>query len=72
MPRPRNLVRLLVGATLIVALAACAVLTVPENLPAIALKQAVLYRLEVALGIFYGCRDGRAERNHDQGTEADH
>lgn len=55
MPGPRNLVRLLVGTTLSVALAACAVLAVPENLPAIALEQAELYRLEVALGIFYGC-----------------
>jgi hypothetical protein len=55
MPGPRNLVRLLVGGTLSGALAACGVLAAPENLPAIALEQAVLYRLEVALGIFYGC-----------------
>lgn len=51
----RNLVRVLVGAALGVALAACVVLPVPENLPAIALEQAALYRLEVALSIFYGC-----------------
>lgn len=55
MPRLRNLVRALVGSALCVALAACAALPVPKNLPAIALEQATLYRLEVALGVFYGC-----------------
>ncbi len=55
MSRLRNLVRALVGTALCVALAACAALPVPENLPAIALEQAALYRLEVALGVFYGC-----------------
>jgi hypothetical protein len=51
----RNLVRVLVGAALCVALAACAALPVPEDLPAMALEQAALYRLEVALAAFYGC-----------------
>ena len=55
MPGLRNLVRVLVATALGLALVACAVLPVPEDLPAIALKQAVLYRLEVALAAFYGC-----------------
>lgn len=55
MPRLRNLVRALVATALCVALAACAALPVPEDLPAIALEQAALYRLELALGVFYGC-----------------
>jgi hypothetical protein len=55
MPGLRNLVRVLVGAALCVALTASAVLPVPQDLPAIALEQAALYRLEVALGVFYGC-----------------
>jgi hypothetical protein len=55
MPSPRTLVRVLVGAALCVALAACAVLPVPEDLPAVALEQDGLYRLETALAAFYGC-----------------
>jgi hypothetical protein len=55
MPALRNLVRILVGAALCVALAACAALPVPQDLPAIALEQAAVYRLEVALAAFYGC-----------------
>jgi hypothetical protein len=55
MPGLRNLVRALVGAALGVALVACAVLPVPEDLPAVALEQAALYRLEVGLAAFYGC-----------------
>lgn len=55
MSRLRNLVRALVGTALCVALAASTALPVPENLPAIALEQAALYRLELALGVFYGC-----------------
>jgi type III secretory pathway component EscT len=51
----RNLVRIVVSTALCVALAASAVLPVPQDLPAIAMEQAVLYRLEVALGVFYGC-----------------
>ncbi len=55
MPRFRNLVRLLVAIALCVALAASAVLQVPEDLPAVALEQSALYRLGVALAAFYGC-----------------
>ena len=55
MPGLRNLVRVLVATALSVALAACAVLPVPEDLPALALEQPALYRLEVALAAFYGC-----------------
>lgn len=55
MPGLRNLVRVLVGSALCFGLAACAFLPVPKDLPAVALGQATLYRLEVALGVFYGC-----------------
>ncbi len=55
MPGLRNLVRVLVAIALGVALAACAFLPVPEDLPAVALEQPALYRLEVALAAFYGC-----------------
>jgi hypothetical protein len=55
MPGFRNLVRALVGAALGAALVACTVLPVPKDLPAIALEQAALYRLEVAMAVFYGC-----------------
>jgi len=55
MPEFRNLIRALVGAALGVGLAACVVLPVPRDLPAIALEQAVLYRLELAMAVFYGC-----------------
>jgi hypothetical protein len=55
MPRLRNLVRALVGTALFTALVACAVLPIPDDLPAVALEQAGLYRLEVALAVFYGC-----------------
>ena len=54
MPGPRMLIRFLVGAALSVALMACAVLPVPDDPPAVALEQAGLYRLEVALVAFYG------------------
>jgi hypothetical protein len=50
----RTLVRVLVGAALSLALAACTALPLPQDLPAIALGQGGLYRLEVALAIFYG------------------
>lgn len=50
-----TLVRALVGAVLVVALAASAVLPVPADLPAVALEQPGLYRLEIALAVFYGC-----------------
>jgi len=55
MASPSTLVRVLVSAALCVALAACSVSPVPENLPAIALEQPGLYRLEIALAAFYGC-----------------
>jgi len=55
MPGLRNLVRALVATALGAALAACATLPVPEDLPAVALEQAALYRLEVGLAAFYGC-----------------
>lgn len=50
----RNFIRVLVGAALCVALAAAVVLPIPEPLPAVAIRQASLYRLEVALLAFYG------------------
>lgn len=55
MPDQRMLVRILVGAVLGLALAACVTLPLLEELPAVALGQASLYRLEVALVTFYGC-----------------
>ena len=36
------------------ALVACAVAPVPDDLPAVALQQQGIYRLEVALLVFYG------------------
>lgn len=53
--RVRNLIRAFVGTALSVALIACIAAPVPEDLPAVALHQAGLYRLEVALLVFYGC-----------------
>jgi hypothetical protein len=50
----RNLVRIFVATALCVALVACASVPVPEDLPTIAFRQAGLYRLEVALLVFYG------------------
>ncbi len=52
---PRTLVRILVGAALALALAACAVLPLPSDLPAVAMSQSIVYRLEVALAVLYGC-----------------
>lgn len=54
MPAHRNFVRVLVGGALCVSLAACAALPTPQDLPAIALEQSGLYRLEVGLAAFYG------------------
>jgi hypothetical protein len=51
----RNLTRVLVGAALCAALLASAATPVPEDLPAVALGQAGLYRLQVTLLVFYGC-----------------
>jgi hypothetical protein len=56
----RALVRILIGAALCVALLASALVPVPEDaagnalLPATAFNQAGLYRLEIALLVFYG------------------
>jgi hypothetical protein len=55
MASPRAVVRVLVSGALCVALAACSVLPVPAHLPAVALGQPSLYRLEIALAAFYGC-----------------
>ena len=49
----RNLVRALVGTALCAALIACAAAPVPDNLPAVAFRQPGLYRMEIALFIFY-------------------
>lgn len=63
MARPhleRALVRILVGAALALAIWACTWVPVPQDpqggpdLPALAFGQAGLYRLEVALLVFYG------------------
>jgi len=51
---PPMLVRILIGAALCMALAAAAFFSLPEDLPAVALGQVGLYRLEVTLGVFYG------------------
>lgn len=53
MSTSRTLVRILIGAALSLALAA-ALFPLPEDLPAVALGQTGLYRLEVALAAFYG------------------
>lgn len=50
----RNLVRVFVGIALSTALAACAAAPVPGDLPAVALGQVGLYRLQIALLVFYG------------------
>jgi hypothetical protein len=50
----RTLVRVLIGTALCAAIVASAVVPVPEDLPAVALRQPSLYRLEVALLVFYG------------------
>jgi len=51
----RTQVRVLVGTALALALTACVVSPMPEELPAVALGQTNLYRLEVVLASFYGC-----------------
>jgi hypothetical protein len=50
----RTLVRVLVGTALCTALSASIAVPVPGDLPAIAIRQPGLYRLEVALLVFYG------------------
>lgn len=52
--RTRNFIRVFVGTALCAAVAACAVAPAPEHLPAVAFEQKALYRLEVALLVFYG------------------
>jgi len=51
----RTIVRILVGVALAIALMACILPPVPNELPDVALGQSSLYRLEVALAAFYGC-----------------
>jgi hypothetical protein len=53
--RTRNLIRVLTGVALIAALAAAVFMPQPEVLPAVAVRQAAFYRLELALLVFYGC-----------------
>lgn len=50
----RHLIRLFVSAALWAALAACIAAPIPEDLPAVAFRQVSLYRLEIALIVFYG------------------
>jgi hypothetical protein len=50
----RYFIRGLVGAVLCAALLASAAAPVPEDLPAVAFEQTGLYRLQVALFVFYG------------------
>ena len=52
--RIRILIRLLVAFALGIALLAGAAAPAPEDLPALALQQDCLYRLEIALLVFYG------------------
>jgi hypothetical protein len=52
--RTRNLIRVFIGVALCAALAGGALVTVPEDLPAVALRQTGIYRLQVALLAFYG------------------
>ena len=49
----RNLIRGVVGAALGTALTSCAAAPIPEDPPAVAFGQTGLYRLEVALLVFY-------------------
>jgi hypothetical protein len=49
----RNLIRFLVGAALCAALVAAVAVPMPAKLPAVAMGQPGLYRMEVALLIFY-------------------
>jgi hypothetical protein len=51
----RNFIRGLVGSALCISLSAGFAAPVPAELPAIAVRQPGLYRLEMALLIFYGC-----------------
>jgi hypothetical protein len=53
--RTRILVRLLIALGLITAFLASATASIPEDLPALAFQQPHLYRLEIALVVFYSC-----------------
>jgi hypothetical protein len=50
----RNFIRVLIGVALCIALAAAGLARPPAVLPAVAFGQASLYRLEIALLVFYG------------------
>jgi hypothetical protein len=50
----RFFIRMVVAVALCAALLACALVPVPAELPSPAFEQAGLYRLEVALAVFYG------------------
>jgi hypothetical protein len=50
----RNLIRFLSAVAFCAALSAGAAVPVPQDLPAVAVGQAAIYRLEVALLVFYG------------------
>jgi hypothetical protein len=50
----RSLIRTLTGAVLCIALVTGTTAPVPEDLPALAVQQPGLYRLEVTLLVFYG------------------
>lgn len=50
----RNLIRSLIAAALTIALLTSATAPLPEELPTLAFQQAGLYRLEIALLVFYG------------------
>ena len=50
----RTLVRILMGSAFSAALLISALVSVPPDLPATAFGQVVLFRLEVALLVFYG------------------
>lgn len=52
--RARNLIRALTAAALSMSLVACAAAPVPGDLPAVAVGQPSVYRLEVGLMVFYG------------------
>lgn len=54
MPPGRLFVKVLVGAALCLALLTSALLPAPADLPAVALEQPSLYRLEIAMAFFYG------------------
>jgi hypothetical protein len=50
----RNLIRVLTAAALSMAILACAAAPIPDDLPALAVRQPLLYRMEIALLVLYG------------------